>query len=102
MLYDTLKDAVQELGEVTKFDDEGIVIIVNMEKYLNDIDDSWYDDYMERCDDDLRCVFSEMIGQEIDQPTFSVDDRWSPDIDKQSYNEILSDKLGEVEYEISK
>jgi len=102
MLYDTLKDAVQELGEVTKFDDEGIVIIVNMEKYLNDIDDSWYDNYMERCDDDLRCVFSEMIGQEIDQPTFSVDDRWSPDIDKQSYNEILSDKLGEVEYEISK
>ena len=102
MLYNTLKDAVQELGEVTKFDDEGIVIIVNMEKYLNDIDDSWYDDYMERCDDDLRCVFSEMIGQEIDQPTFSVDDRWSPDIDKQNYNEILSDRLGEVEYEISK
>jgi hypothetical protein len=102
MLYDTLKEAVEELGEVIKFDDEGIVIIVNMEKYLNDIDDVWYDDYMERCDDDLGCVFSEMIGEVIDKPEFSIDDRWYPDIDKSSYNEILSDRLGEVDYEISK
>jgi hypothetical protein len=43
-----------------------------------------------------------MIGEVIDKPEFSIDDRWYPDIDKSSYNEILSDRLGEVDYEISK
>jgi hypothetical protein len=102
MLFKTLKDATEELGEVTQFNDEGVVINIDMEKYLNDLDDRWYEDYMERCDDDLRCVFGEMIGNEIDPPKFSVDDRWYPDVDKGSFNSILDERLGEVEYEMDK
>lgn len=102
MLLKTLKDATEKLGEVTQFNDEGVVIIIDMEKYLNDLDDGWYEDYMERCDDDLRCVFGEMIGNEIDKPKFSVDDRWYPDVDKESFNSILDERLDEVEYEMGK
>jgi hypothetical protein len=43
-----------------------------------------------------------MIGNEIDPPKFSVDDRWYPDVDKGSFNSILDERLGEVEYEMDK
>jgi hypothetical protein len=102
MLYKTLKEATEELGEVTQFNDEGVVINIDMEKYLNDLDDGWYEDYMERCDDDLRCVFGEMIGNEIDKPKFSIDDRWYPSIDGGNFNDMLSDYLSDAEYHYTK
>lgn len=78
-LYDTLKDALSEYGTVKKMDNEKVIFTVDLKNYLNDITDDEFDDYMERCDYDLNCVFYEMVGNEIDKPVFQTDDRWTPD-----------------------
>jgi hypothetical protein len=61
------------------------------------LDDEIFDEHLENCNDDLACVFEEMIGQgDVDKPEYSTDDRWSPDIDYGNYNEILSDRLSDI------
>jgi hypothetical protein len=96
-LRGTLKECLNEYGKVEKMDDTGVIIHVDMSKYLEDLNDEWYDDYMDRCDDDLICVFGEMIGNEIDRPKFSIDDRWYPDVNTRYFNEILEDRLSDID-----
>jgi len=96
-LYDTLKSCLEEYGEVKKMDDTGVIININVEPYLNSVDDSDIDGYMDDCDDDIACVFKEMLSYgHIDKPNFSLDDRWSPDVNEQYFNDILSDRLSEI------
>jgi hypothetical protein len=96
-LYDTLKSCLEEYGDVEKMDDTGVIININVEPYLNSLDDSVFDEYMDNCDDDITCVFKEMLSDDhIDKPDFSTDDRWSPDVNEQYFNEILSDRLSEI------
>jgi len=98
-LYDELKGELAEYGQVEKMDDEGVILHVNVEPYLNDLDDAWYEEYAERCDDDVECIFDEMLSEgDIDKPKFNVDDRWHPDIDTGYFNEMLSDYLSEAEH----
>jgi hypothetical protein len=73
-----------------------------MEDYIDNLDSYWYDEYMDRCDDNLECVFFEMIGNDIDKPKFDIDDRWYPDIDETYFNEMLSDYLSDVERTVKK
>ncbi len=98
-IYDTLKVCLEELGVVEKMDDSGVILHVDMTKDLEDLRDAWYDDYMDRCDDDLECVFGEMLGNEIDKPKFSIDDRWYPDVNSQIFNEILENRLDDINIE---
>ena len=94
-LYSTLKDAVEELGDVVKMDDEGVIFNVDVEQFLS-MDEEWVDELFERCDDEVDCVFNEMIyDDEIEKPTFRPDDRWYPDVDERNFNEMLTDRLME-------
>jgi len=96
-LYDTLRGAVEDYGKIIRFDDERVIFEVNIESYINELDDEIFDEHLENCNDDLACVFEEMIGQgDVDKPEYSTDDRWSPDIDYGNYNEILSDRLSDI------
>jgi hypothetical protein len=98
-LYKTLKECLEEYGQVEKMDDTGVIINVNVKKYLDEIRSDYLDDYMERCEDDIECVFNEMVSEgDIDRPEFDVDDRWYPDIDDNYFNEMLDDYLGDIEY----
>jgi len=101
-LYEELKSALEELGPVEKMNDEEVIFTINMEDYIDNLDSYWYDEYMDRCDDNLECVFFEMIGNDIDKPKFDVDDRWYPDIDETYFNEMLSDYLSDVERTVKK
>ena len=102
-LYNELKGELEEYGRVEQMNDEGVILHVNVEPYLDDLDESWFDDYMERCDDDIECVFYEMVrNDDIDKPKFSIDDRWYPSIDSRNFNDILSDYLSEAEYHYTK
>lgn len=102
-LYETLKDCLEEYGQVEKMDDTGVILNINVEKYINELKDDYLDEYMERCDDDIECVFLEMLGEgDIDKPKFDVDDRWYPDINDGYFNEMLDDYLHEVEYNYTK
>lgn len=102
-LYNELKGELEQYGRVEQMNDEGVILHVNVEPYLDDLDESWLDDYMERCDDDIECVFYEMVrNDDIDKPKFSIDDRWYPSIDSRNFNDILSDYLSEAEYHYTK
>jgi len=93
-LYNELKDALEEYGTIEKMDDTGVILHINVEPYLNEVGDDYLDDYMERCDDDIKCVFYEMVsGDDIDKPRWNPDDRWSPDVNEGYFNEMLSDYL---------
>ena len=102
-LYKTLKEALEELGGVERMDDSGVVLRIDMGKYLDDLEDDVYEEIADRCNDDLSCMFDEMIGEWIDKPDFRFDDRYySPDVDKNYFNEILQDELGEIRINESK
>lgn len=96
-LYKTLKSALEEYGNVVKFDDEGVEIEMDLTSYINDTDEEYVDAYFEDCNDDISCVFGEMLHQgDIDKPKFSIDDRWYPDVDKEEYNSLLKDRLSDI------
>jgi len=51
---------------------------------------------MDNCNYDSICVFTELVrGGDVDKPNFYVDDRWYPDVDKEDFNQRLSDNLAE-------
>ena len=102
-LYKELKGELEEYGQVEKMNDEGIILHVDVEPYIDNLDESYYDDYMERCDDDIECVFHEMLSEgDIDKPKFDTDDRWYPSIDTTNFNDMLSDYLSDAEYHHTK
>jgi hypothetical protein len=102
-LYKTLKDALEEYGTVEKMNDEGVILHINTKPFLDDIADEYLDEYMERCDDDIECVFNEALHEgDIQKPKADFDDRYYPDVDKGYFNEMLGDNLSEVEYNLTK
>jgi hypothetical protein len=97
-LYNELKSAIEEYGTIEKMDDSGVIFNVNAEPYINDMDERWIDEYMERCDDDIECVFDELASEgEINKPRFNPDERWYPSVEDGHFNEMLSEYLSEAE-----
>jgi hypothetical protein len=100
-LYNNLKKAFEEYGEVISMNDEGVVISIDLESLIsnNNISDGDVDEITERCgdDDDVECIFNELLGDGyIEKPRLDVDDRWYPDTDRDNFNEILNDRLNEI------
>lgn len=105
-LRDQLKDACEEYGEVTQFNDEGVHINIDFKEvvenafgkdYMNDED---FVEIMEdRCDWDPECFFDEFLDPYTEKPSFKYDDRWYPSVDDNNFNSILNDRLSEVYYD---
>ena len=93
-----LQNALEEYGTVTKLNDEGATIEINLKTVIDNhgVDEDDLDEYFERCDDSYECVFDELMGDYYDKPDFRIDDRWTPDVDERYFNEILNDYLGDV------
>jgi hypothetical protein len=99
-IYKKLKEALEELGTVEKMDDEGVVLRVNVGKYIDYLEEDVYEEISDRCDDKLECMFDEMMGEWIDKPDFRFDDRYySPDINDRYFNELLQENLDEIRVE---
>ena len=94
----TLQNALEEYGEVTQLNDEGAIIRIDLQKVIDNhgVNEDDLDDYFERCDDKYECVFDELMGDYYDKPNFRIDDRWTPDVNENYFNEILNDYLGDV------
>jgi hypothetical protein len=94
----TLQNALEEYGTVTKLNDEGATIEINLKTVIDNhgVNEDDLDDYFERCDDSYECVFDELMGDYYDKPDFRIDDRWTPDVDERYFNEVLNDYLGDV------
>lgn len=95
-LLNELRSALEELGTVEKMDDTGVTLHVDMRNYLDNVSEEYLDEILDNCDDDLKCVFDEIKGQEFDLPNFSIDDRWTPDVNERFFNEVLEDRLSEI------
>lgn len=102
-LYERLKDAFGEFGNVVSMNDEGVLIDVDLDHLIstNNISDEEMDEISERCEGtdgvDVECLFMELVGDGyIEKPRFDVDDRWYPSIDETNFNEILNDRLNEI------
>jgi hypothetical protein len=96
-LQETLKDALNEYGNVFEFSTENIKIQMDLKDYINNIDQDIIEEYYENCDENPRCVFEELLGREyIDKPKPSFYNYWSPDIDKTEYNQLLRQRLNEI------
>ena len=94
----TLQNALEEYGTVTKLNDEGATIEINLKTVIDNhgVNEDDLDDYFERCEDSYECVFDELMGDYYEKPDFRLDDRWTPDVDERHFNEILNDYLGDV------
>ena len=99
-LYKELESALEEYGTVEQMNDEGVILHVDTQRFFDELSEDYYDEYMERCDDDIKCAFYEMVGSgdgDIDKPKWNPDDRWYPDINRADFNEDLSWRLSEAE-----
>jgi hypothetical protein len=94
----SLRTALESIGEVTKMNDEGVNLKINLQELIDNMapDEDDLDDVFERCDDDNECVFRELLGDYFDKPDFRIDDRWYPDINENYFNQVLNDYLGDV------
>ena len=103
-LYNTLKKCLEEYGNVEKMDDTGVILNVNVKPYLEDHDEDIIDEILDECNDDYSCVFKYLVREEmiIDRPKFRTNDYWTPDVDNNDFNELVSDYLDEAERIYSK
>jgi hypothetical protein len=94
-LRDTIKDALNKLGNVFEFTNDNIKIQVDLNDFNFPEDE--LDEYYENCYDDPACVFRELVSEDnIDLPKPSFDDRWYPSIDEDDFNQYLSDRLYDI------
>jgi hypothetical protein len=99
-LYKELESSLEEYGRVEQMNDEGVILHVDTQRFFDDLSEDYYDEYMERCDDDIKCVFEEMVSQgDVDKPRYNPDERWYPDINRADFNEDLSWRLSDAELE---
>ena len=103
-LYNTLKKCLEEYGNVEKMDDTGVILNVNVKPYLEDHDEDIIDEILDECNDDYSCVFKYLVREEmiIDRPKFRTNDYWTPDVDNNDFNELVSDYLSDAERAYSK
>jgi len=97
-LYNQLKDAVSELGVVSNWGDNNISIDIDLEEMVIE-HTTWetYEEALEICGGELSCAFYEMISNgDIEKPKFDPDERYTPDVDDDLFNEILIDRLNEI------
>ena len=99
--YKKLKSCLSDYGNVLDMDDTGVLIEVNFDSFVKkfQVNDEDLDSSYESCNDDIKCVFEEIVigNYAVDKPEFSIDSRWSPEIDRENFNEILSERLNEIE-----
>jgi len=96
-LYRLLKDALEEYGTVSNMNDEGVTLQVDVSKYIDEVGETQFDEFLESCDDDIKCAFYEIVTEEyIEKPRWNPDDRWYPDVNEGYFNEMLSDYLDDA------
>jgi hypothetical protein len=96
-LQETLKDALNEYGNVFEFNNDIIKIQMDLKDYKQNISEDELDEYYESYGDNPRRIFKELLGHEyIDKPKPRFNDNWYPDINKTEYNQLLRERLNEI------
>jgi hypothetical protein len=91
-----LKKALNEYGDVIQMNNEGVIIRIDLKNILETgISEDDLDEFYEKCDDNLECVFDNMLGDYLDRPTVELPtfDNQYLGVDKKHFNEILRNYL---------
>ena len=101
-LEKTLRDCLEDYGEVLSMNDEGVQLRIDLDDIIekNSVDDEQLDEFFDACDNSITpalCVFEELHSNDmLDKPDFDLDNRWSPDVDTAQFNSILNELLNEI------
>ena len=95
-LRDSLETALNELGNVFEFNSEKIKMQIDLKDLFSDNDIDDYFETYEDCNDNPECLFNTLLDEgSIDKPIPRFYD-WSQNINKESYNDRLTDRLNEI------
>lgn len=96
-LRSTLEEALGKLGNVIEFYTDNIKIQIDLKDHFSDTElDEHYESY-EECNNDPKCLFNYLFETDyIDKPIPRFYDYWDADIDKELYNDRLTDRLNEI------
>jgi hypothetical protein len=88
-LYSAVESALNELGDVNSLNDEGVKMTIELSNLMSLEEIAEGMDYYEFSD--VEDLFNERLGSEIDRPSLSIDDRYSPYGSSEDFNEYISD-----------
>ena len=92
--YNQLKNSLSHWGNIEELDDTGAKIEVDIEQMLENVDEGYLNDALERCDSDQECAFHELVSEgNFDLPRFYLDDRYTPSCNREDFNSYLVDAL---------
>jgi len=92
--YNQLKNSLSHWGNIEELDDTGAKIEVDIEQMLENVDEGYLNDALERCDGDQECAFHELVSEgNFDLPRFYLDDRYTPSCNREDFNSYLVDAL---------
>ena len=98
-LREHLKSKLEEYGTVLKLNDEGAEIQIDLQSFVDNhvSNDEWFFELLENCGDtDYECIFDGIVEDyNFDKPRWNFDDRYIPDVNKNYFNEMVSDRLSE-------
>jgi hypothetical protein len=96
-LRNALETALNEMGNVFEFNSEKIKMQIDLKNLFSDNDIDDYFETYEDCNDDPKCLFGALLDEgSIDKPIPRFYDYWDADIDKELYNDRLTDRLNEI------
>lgn len=97
-LQEHLKSRLEDYGDVINLNDEGAEIMVDLDSFIDRHSDlETIFEISENCGEkNYECIFDEIVGSyNFDKPSWNFDDRYIPDVDRISFNDILSDRLSD-------
>jgi hypothetical protein len=96
-LREALETALNKLGNVFEFSSEKIKMQIDLKDLFSDNDIDDYFETYEDCNDDPKCLFGALLDEgSIDKPIPRFYDYWYADIDKELYNDRLTDRLNQI------
>ena len=96
-LRDTLETALNKLGNVFEFNTDKIRIQIDLKDHFNDNEIDEYFEYYEDCDNDPKCIFNTLLDYGyVNKPKPRFYDYWYADINKDSYNDELTERLDNI------
>ena len=96
-LRDALETALNKLGNVFEFSSGKIKMQIDLKDHLSDNDIDDYFETYEDCNDNPECLFNTLLDEgSIDKPIPRFYDYWYADIDKELYNDRLTDRLNNI------
>jgi hypothetical protein len=94
-VVEAIKTALGELGTIKDFNYENLTLEIDLDNF--NLDDEVIEEYAEQCNDNPECIFREALNREINKPALFLDDRYSPSCDRNEFNDILSDRIEELD-----